>query len=240
GLESISYNLNRKAQNLKFYEFGKTYHQFDSGRIESKHLSLLVSGNRNDDNWAATTKKTDFYFLKGVIENVLARLGLSKTISSPVKNEAFSEGLTLKYAKKELVSFGVVKKSILRKFDIKQEVLYADFNWDQVLETASHNHISFKDIPKYPEVKRDFALLLENSVTFKEVHDIALQTEKKLLRNVSLFDVFVGKNLPEGKKSYAVSFTLQDEKSTLTDKQIDKIMHKLQNRYEKELGAELR
>ena len=138
------------------------------------------------------------------------------------------------------VVFGLVKKSILKNFDIKQEVLFADFNWGNVLELVSKNEIVFKNIPKYPEVKRDFALLLDNTTSFKEVYDIAFQSEQRLLKDVSLFDVYTGKKLPEGKKSYAVSFTLQDEKSTLTDKQIDKIMDKLQRKYENDLGAELR
>ena len=135
---------------------------------------------------------------------------------------------------------GLIKKSILKKFDIKQEVLFADFNWDNILEVAAQNEIVFQEIPKYPEVKRDFALLLDDSITFEQVYGIGMQTGKKLLKNISLFDVYTGKNLPEGKKSYAVSFTLQDEKSTLTDKQIDTIMGKLQQQYEKELGAKLR
>ena len=133
-----------------------------------------------------------------------------------------------------------MKKSILKKFGISQEVLFADFNWDNILEVAKRNKITFTDIPKYPEVRRDFALLLDQSVSFEEIHKIANQSEKQLLKNVNLFDVYEGKNLPKGKKSYAVSFTLQDEHKTLTDKQIDKIMSKLQSSFEKQLGAELR
>ncbi len=240
GLEAISYNINRKKQNLKFFEFGKTYHQFKSQRTENKHLSLLVTGNRNRESWTTPSKKSDFYFLKSTVENVLQRLGITKIQSGSVKGDIFSEGLAINFDKKQLVEIGVVKKSILNGFDIKQEVLFADFSWDNILETAAQNGIVFKDIPKYPEVRRDFALLLDNTVAFQEVHDIALQTEKKLLKNINLFDVYTGKNLPDGKKSYAVSFILQDEKKTLTDKQIDKIMNKLQQRLEKELGAELR
>ena len=240
GLETISYNLNRRNQNLKFFEFGKTYHQYGSVREEKKHLCLLTTGNRNEDSWLLPTKKTDFYFLKATVENILLRLGIPKTGTGPVKNVVFSEGLSLAAEKKEMVSMGLIKKSILKKFDIKQEVLFADFNWDNILEVAAQNEIVFQEIPKYPEVKRDFALLLDDSITFEQVYGIGMQTGKKLLKNISLFDVYTGKNLPEGKKSYAVSFTLQDEKSTLTDKQIDTIMGKLQQQYEKELGAKLR
>jgi phenylalanyl-tRNA synthetase beta chain len=138
------------------------------------------------------------------------------------------------------VEFGMVNKKVLKHFGISQEVMFADFNWDNVLTMAKNNSIKFKDIPKYPEVRRDFALLIDDDITFEQIDTIAIQTEKQLLKDVDLFDVYQGKNLPEGKKSYAVSFILQDENSTLTDKQIDKIMGKLQANFEKELGAELR
>ena len=139
-----------------------------------------------------------------------------------------------------LVSFGVVKKSILKSFDIKQDVLFANFNWDIILKVMNKKGIAFTEISKYPEVKRDFALLLDTSVTFKQVYDLAYKNERKLLRNISLFDVYEGSKLPKGKKSYAVSFTIQDDNKTLTDQQIEKVMSKLQRSYESELNAELR
>jgi len=240
GLEAISYNYNRKKQNLKFFEFGKTYHQYETIRVEHKHLGLFLTGNRTSSTWIGPDQKSDFYYLKTIVENILSRLGITDTKSNPLGESDFSEGISLKSSKKELVALGVVKKPILQSFDIKQEVLFADFNWDNVLSLVPRNGIVFKNIPKYPEVRRDFALLLDNKTSFKEVHDIAFQTERKMLKEVSLFDVYTGKKLPDGKKSYAVSFTLQDEKSTLTDKQIDKIMDKLQRKYENDLGAELR
>ncbi|ALM07253.1 phenylalanyl-tRNA synthetase subunit beta [Sediminicola sp. YIK13] len=240
GLEAISYNSNRKKQHIKFFEFGKTYHQKQTERIENKHLSLLLTGNKTEENWSLPTQPCNFYFLKATVENILHRLGISDTNSLPTQSDVFSEGLSLNAQENVLVNFGVVKKSITKHFDIKQEVLYADFEWSTILKLVPSKSIQFKDIPKYPEVKRDFALLLDNKVSFKEVHDLAFETEKKLLKNINLFDVYTGKNLPEGKKSYAVSFTIQDTKNTLTDKQIDKIMSKLQTNYEKKLGAELR
>ena len=148
--------------------------------------------------------------------------------------------MSFSIGKKKIVDFGLVKKSVLKHFGISQNVLFADFNWDNVLEMAQHNKIKFNAIPKYPEVKRDFALLLDNAVTFEEIDTIAKQTEKQLLKSVNLFDVYEGKKLPAGKKSYAVSFILQDENKTLNDKQIDKIMSKLQANFESKLGAELR
>ena len=239
GLNAIAHNINRKRSNLKLFEYGKTYHKYESGNVENKHLSLFVTGNRNEDSWTKPTEKTDFYFLKATVENTLARLGIQAS-TSPMANSDFSEGIVLKANKKELVVLGLVKKSILKKFDIKQDVLHADFNWDHVLSVVAKSEIVFTNIPKYPQVKRDFALLLDNATSFKEVHDLAFQTEKKFLKQVNLFDVYTGEKLPKGKKSYAVSFTLLDEDSTLTDKQIDKIMGKLQQRYESVLSAELR
>ncbi len=240
GLEAISYNINRKRSDLKLFEFGKTYHNYPSGREEHKHLTLFVSGNRTAESWNSPKKESDFFYAKGVVSSVLSRLGFKNTSSSPVKSDIFSEGVAIQWAKKTLVEFGVIKKSVLKHFDISQEVIFADFKWDAIIENAKHQKIKFSELAKYPAVRRDFALLLDDSVSFKDIHTIAKQNEKQLLKDVSLFDVYQGKNLPKGKKSYAVSFTLQDEHKTLTDKQIDKIMTKLQASFEKQLGAELR
>lgn len=240
GLEAVAHNINRKRNDLKLFEFGKTYHQYSETREELKHLSIFVTGNKTEERWNSISKPSDFFYLKGTIETVLERLGLTRLNSSPTKTDVISEGMSLSIGKKMLVDFGLVKKSVLKHFGISQNVLFADFNWDNVLEMAQHNKIKFNAIPKYPEVRRDFALLLDNSVSFKDIHTIAKQTEKHLLKNVNLFDVYEGKKLPTGKKSYAVSFTLQDDHKTLNDKQIDKIMSKLQANFENKLGAELR
>ncbi len=240
GLEALSHNINRKKQNLRFFEFGNTYHNYGSGTEENKHLALLITGDRNESSWSAPVKKNDFYFLKTIVENILLRLGIRDFKNLPITKSDFSEGIYLSYHKKKLVSLGIVKKSILKKFDIKQEIVSADFHWDTILEVLCKNEIIFKEIPKYPEVKRDFALLINNQTTFQEVHDLAFQTERTFLKNVQLFDVYTGDKVPSGKKSYAVSFTLQDAKTTLTDNQIDKIMNKLRLRYEQALNAELR
>ena len=240
GLEAVSHNINRKRDNLKLYEFGKTYHNYNGNREEHKHLSLFVSGNRNTERWNAPIQQSDFFYLKGTITAVLERLGITSLKVSPIKNDVFSEGISLSKRKVKLVEFGLIGKKVLKHFGIAQSVLFADFNWDNIIETVKQNNITFKDIPKYPEVRRDFALLLDDNVTFEQIDTIAMQTEKQLLKDVDLFDVYQGKNLPKGKKSYAVSFTLQDEHKTLTDKQIDKIMNKLQSNFEKQLGAELR
>lgn len=240
GLEAVSYNINRRRSNLKLFEFGKTYHDYNNKREELKHLTLFATGNKNSENWTATSQKSDFFFMKGNIIAILSRLGIFRYNESAIKNDLFSEGLSLSLGKTKIVDFGLIKKSVLKHFDISQEVIFADFYWDNILEIVKRNKIVFAPISKYPEVRRDFALLLNDDVMFDAIQKIAKQTEKQLLKEVNLFDVYQGENLPQGKKSYAVSFTLQDENKTLNDKQIDKIMSKLQQNFENQLGAELR
>ena len=239
GLEAISYNINRRNSDLKFFEFGKTYHKFPPGYEEHKHLTLFITGNRNKESWTNPQKPTDFFLFKGHVNGVIARLGIQKTQNIPMSSDVFSEGIAIGFENDILVEYGVVKKSVLKHFDIKQEVFYADFNWALILKLLS-NKIKFTEIPKYPEVSRDLSLLLDDNVTFESIYNLARQTEKTLLKDINLFDVYQGKNLPEGKKSYAVSFTIQDSSKTLTDVQIDKIMGKLQKNFETELGASLR
>jgi phenylalanyl-tRNA synthetase beta chain len=240
GLESVSYNLNRKNSSLKFYEFGKTYHKYNEKYQEDKHLTLFVTGNRTKESWKTVTSTSDFFYLKGTTTSVLARLGIKNLKSTPTKSDVFSEGVTLSLGKIKLVDFGVVKRSILKEFGIKQEVLFADFNWENVLKLASKKNIKVSELSKFPAVKRDLAILIDSKIEFKEVYNTAFQSERKLLKEVDLFDVYEGDKLPEGKKSYAVSFVLQDETKTLEDKQIDKIMQKLQQSFETNLNAVLR
>jgi phenylalanyl-tRNA synthetase beta chain len=239
GLEAVSYNINRKNADLKLFEFGKTYHKLLSGNSEKKHLTLFLSGNKNNESWTNPLKPTDFFLFKGYISGILTRLGLTKIVSKPVESDVFAEGTALASGNDTLVEFGMIKKSILKEFDIKQEVLYADFNWDLILKLISLK-IKFQDIPKYPEVRRDLALLVDEKVSFESIYNIANQTEKSLLKAVNLFDVYQGKNLPEGKKSYAVSFIIQDATKTLTEAQIDKTIGKIKQSLESELGATLR
>ena len=239
GLEAISYNINRKNTDLKLFEFGKTYHNYPSGYEEKKHLTLFLTGNRNQETWTSGQKPTDFFLFKGYVTAVLERLGIQKTQNQPLTTDVYSEGIAISLGKDTIVEIGVVKKSILKHFGIKQEVFFADFNWAAILKLIS-NKVKFTEIPKYPEVRRDLALLLDQAVTYESIYTIAKQTEKSLLKNVDLFDVYEGQNLPEGKKSYALSFSIQDSSKTLTDEQIDKIMSKLQKNFETELGAVLR
>ena len=239
-LEALSFNSNRKISDLKLFEFGKTYHQYDTGRQEPKHLSLLVSGLKGDKNWISPSSKSTFFYFKGFVINVLDRLGITDYSENGTKDENFSEGLSFSKNDKLLVEFGTINKSITAAFGIDAETFYADFKWDEVLEEIATDNFKLKAIPKFPKVKRDLALLIDESITFDSLKKTAQKTEKKLLKNINLFDVYTGSELPEGKKSYALSFTLQDEKRTLTDKQIDKIMKKLHQNFESEFGASLR
>ncbi len=239
GLEAISYNINRRNSDLKLFEFGKTYHKFLSGFEELKHLSLFATGNRAAESWTNPQKPTDFFYFKSFVNSVLNRLGLDKSKTQPLANDIFVEGMALSIGNETVVEFGTIKKSILKEFGIKHDVFYADFNWNVVLKAVS-TKIKLTDISKFQEVRRDLSLLLDEEIPFEMIYKIAKQSEKTLLKQVDLFDVYQGKNLPEGKKSYAVSFIIQDSTKTLTDDQIDSVMTKLQKNFEKELNASLR
>lgn len=239
-LEAVSYNHNRKKHDLKLFEFGKTYHNEQNKKVENKHLSITVTGNKNIGHWNVAEKKSDFFYLKGTVDAVLKRLGIAFKINPTLESTVFSEGISYETQGKIVVSFGVVKKNITKHFELENQVLFADFNWDVILKQLNNKTITLNEIPKFPEVKRDFSLLLDENITFQNVYNTAFSTEKNLLKEVDLFDVYLGENLPEGKKSYAVSFTLSDPKKTLTDTQIDKIMSKLFKKFQTELGAELR
>ena len=239
GLEAVSYNINRRKSDLKLFEFGKTYHKLPSGYDEPKHLTLFVTGDSATESWTAKQKPSDFFLFKGYVTSILDRLGLHKTITVPAKSDIFGEAIAIASGADTLVEFGTIKKSILKHMDIKHEVFYADFNWNLVLKLIG-GKIKFSEIAKYPEVRRDLALLVDTTIDFDSIYKVAKQSEKSILKEVSLFDVYEGQNLPAGKKSYALSFILQDASKTLTDEQIDKMMNKLQKNFETELGATLR
>ncbi|RHR82730.1 phenylalanine--tRNA ligase subunit beta [Odoribacter sp. AF15-53] len=250
GLENIAYNINRKNQNLKLFEFGKTYmfnkkEGIDNPLKQYKEeymLSLFITGNKNAASWNAKETKTDFFYLKAYCEMILNRLGLQADnlkIDASDK-DIFREGLTYKAGDKHIVSLGILSKAPLKKADINQEVYYAEFSWENILKVIKNLSVSYTPLPKFPSVKRDLALLLDKKVTFKEIKETAFRSEKSLLKSVSLFDVYEGEKLGADKKSYAVSFTLLDEEKTLTDKQIDKIMNKLIGTYKHLFNAEIR
>lgn len=239
-LESLAYNTNRKMSRVKLFEFGKTYHNYPNGRDETKHLSMIISGEKKENSWTSPAGKSDFFYGKGIITAIFERLGIKDLSEEEIVNDLFSEVICISKNNKTLVEFGVVKKKITAAFGIESEALFADFNWDNVLKEISTENFEMQPISKFPKVKRDFALLLDTSVSFIDLKTAALQVEKSLLKDVHLFDVYTGSKLPKGKKSYALSFTLQAENKTLTDKQIDKIMSKLQQKFEVDFGASLR
>jgi phenylalanyl-tRNA synthetase beta chain len=240
GLETILFNINRKNKDLKLFEFGKTYHKYQDKYQEDKHLSLFVTGNKTQAAWNVPAQKSDFFFLKGIVTSLLERIGVTSLKSRPTKNDVFSEGISLSLGKMKLVDLGLVKNAIIKEFGIKQVILYADFNWDNILKIAQNKSISVVLPSKFPEVKRDLALMIDEKVSFLDIYNLAKQTERTYLKSVDLFDVYQGKNLPEGKKSYAVSFVLEDSEKTLEEKQIEAIMSKLQQAFESKLGVSLR
>ena len=237
GLEVIEYNSNRKNVDLKLFEFGKTYHNHPGGRTENKHLSVFITGLTHQGNWVQPDSKSNFFFGKGYIAAIMERLGLNNYTESPSQMEFLSEGLSFERNKAVIVELGIIKKKIAQHFDVDAEVFYADINWDAVLKQINLKNVKFQPIPKYPAALRDMALLLDDAVSFEALRVAALSVEKKLLKSVDLFDVYRGKSLPEGKKSYALTFKIEDEEKTLTDKQIDKIMNKLKLKFETEFGA---
>ena len=252
GLESICRNVNHKMPNLRFFEFGNCYHfspekKNDEDPIkaytEEMHLGMWITGKRVEGSWTHPDEQSSFYELKGYVLNIVKRLGVNPGIMvcEHSDNNVFGKALVLKTrAGKVLCEMGTVCHKILKKMDIAQDVFYADLNWDNLMRAIKKNETLYHDISKFPSVSRDLALLIDKSVQFEQIEQIARQTEKKLLKSVELFDVYEGKNLPAGKKSYAVNFILQDESKTLTDKQIDAIMTKLINNLKQKLGAELR
>ena len=252
GLESISRNINHKMPNLRFFEFGNCYHYSPEKKndedpikayTEEMHLGMWTTGKRVEGSWAHADEKTSFYELKAYVINIFTRLGVNPgiVVTETSDNNIFGKALALKARSgKVLCEMGTVCHKLLKKMNIDQEVFFADINWDNVMRAIKKNEVLYHDISKFPSVSRDLALLIDKSVEFEQIEQIARQTEKKLLKSVELFDVYEGKNLPEGKKSYAVNFILQDESKTLNDKQIEAIMTKLINNLKQKLNAELR
>ena len=242
GLEAIAYNQNRKNSDLKLFEFGKTY-RTQSGKekfYETNHLGLFLCGKKQSEGWDSQKGSVDFFHLKAFADNILKRLGIEAEQISEMSSEILSSGLSYENKKKKIAELGWVKKPFLKKFDIKQEVFYADFNWDVIIELTKSSSIRFKELPKFPEVRRDLALVVDSNVKYELLESLAYQTETSLLKNVNLFDVYEGDKIESGKKSYALSFILQDENATLTDKQVEGVMEKLVKTYQEKAKAVIR
>jgi phenylalanyl-tRNA synthetase beta chain len=240
GLEAVNYNINRKNSDLRFFEFGKIYNKFPSGYEENKKLTLFVTGNQEQESWSNTQLTSGFFNLKKYVQFVLQRLNIEQnTKSVGAESPVFSEAMAYAIGKETIVEFGVVKRTILKGFDIKQTVYYAEFNWEKIQKYVS-NKLIVKPLAKFPGVTRDLALLIDKSVSFNQLFEIAIKADKTIIQNVDLFDVYEGDKLPEDKKSYALRFTLLDENKTLEEKQIEKVMNKLKSSFEHHVGAELR
>ncbi len=239
-LEVLAFNINRQSKSLKFFEFGKTYQQANGSCKEEKCLSLAICGDVYSENWNVSYQPHLFFYLKGIIQQILQKNSSIDWEESISANDIFSEGLTYSHEGKTILDFGYVKNDILQKFNINQEVLFAEISFSLLADFVKNNNIQYNEIIKFPQIRRDFALLLDDSVSFDALKKVALNTEKNILKAVKLFDVYEGNELPKGKKSYGVSFYFQDPKKTLTDKYVDIIMVKLQNQFEKEFGAQLR
>ena len=249
GLETVAYNINRKSQNLRLYEFGNCY--FNDGTdshdplrkySQGQRLAIFLSGNKNEQTWNRAEEASSFFELKSYVSLILTRLGIKERgiAVEEISNDIFNIALRYTYNQKVIVEFGMVNADLLAKFDIAQEVYFADVNWDGLAKGLKSNNVSFEELPKFPEVRRDLAMILDEKVKFEDIVRLAQKTEKKLLRHVGIFDVYQGKGIPEGKKSYALSFILQDMTKTLNDKYINRIMNSLATTFEKELGAEIR
>jgi len=251
GLETIVYNQNRKATNLKLYEFGKAYHfnpettkgdDVTKRYFENFRLSIYLTGQMNEESWYKKEEKSSFFDLKYFVHSIMKRCGIEPyhLISNTASDAPFSESLTYFYEDKKVVEFGQLSKGILKSYDIKQDVFFAEFDFDLMLELASKHKTKFIELPKFPEVRRDLALLIDKSVQFEHIRKIAFNIDNTLLHSVNLFDVYEGDKLPEGKKSYAVSFMLRDDSKTLNDAEIDAVMDKLIKAYIEQIGAVIR
>jgi phenylalanyl-tRNA synthetase beta chain len=241
-LETVAHNQNRQQPDVRLFEFGKTYQLKGGEYLENKRLLLAISGRKTAESWSAGSEKVSLFTLKGIVSSLLQRLGLDNLANEEgqTSHDLFTDGLTLRVLKQTIGSIGWVKPEIRKHFGVKQDVFIADLDWDAIIASLKLAKTEYKELPKTSEVRRDFSLLLDSEVTFAAVEQLARKADRKLLQNVNLFDVYEGKNLPQGKKSYAVSFTFQDQEQTLKDEQVDRIMEAIRVSLENELGAELR
>lgn len=241
-METVLRNRNHRNADLKMFEFGNVYAEYSNEYQEQGKLSLIMTGKSEGENWnASSSEDVSFFALKGVIDSLLKRLGINKNMNTgALKSLLYQDGMEIKIAKKKVVELGWVSANILNYFDIKSNVFYAEINMNNLFELLQMNKVKHKEVSKFPSVRRDLALLVDESVTFKELEAIAKSTNNKILKEVGLFDVYAGKNIAKGKKSYALSFTLQDSENTLNDKQIDSVFNKLQENFISKAGAEIR
>ncbi len=240
GLEAIAYNQNRRNADLKLFEFGKVYSVDEDKYIETQRFAIFLSGAGSSEQWNQKVKQVSFYNIKAIVDGIIEKLNINDITVEDATCKKLAYGLQYKRNNKQLVKFGAVANESLKKVDLDKEVFYADFDFDTILKSVRKNKIIYQEVSKFPAVRRDLSMLIDRSVTFGQLKQIAQKTERKLLQEVNVFDVYEGDKLPEGKKSYALSFVLQDNEKTLTDKAIDATMQKLIYNLEKEAGAEIR
>tara|TARA_B100000959_G_scaffold180082_1_gene188349 strand:- start:281 stop:2707 length:2427 start_codon:yes stop_codon:yes gene_type:complete len=240
GIETLSYNINRKQTNLKMFEFGKDYIKTKGKYDENEKLCLFITGNKLSKNWNNTLQKSDFYFIKGLVNSIIDRLNLNKMTSKPTTDINLKEGEALSLNDLIIVNYGILSESSLDHYDIEQEVYFAEFNWNNIVKSINKNPVLSIEIPKFPEVSRDLSILIDKKTTFKSIYNSAYRANKNLIKNISLFDVYVDKNIPESKKSYGINFNISDNSKTLSEKEIDNLMKTITNNLIKEFGAELR
>ncbi|MCB9188411.1 MAG: phenylalanine--tRNA ligase subunit beta [Flavobacteriales bacterium] len=240
-LEAVQLNQNHGNEDVRLFEFGKIYQKFSSGYTERNVLSIVISGRNEPESWNSSHSMSSFYTLKGIVEAVLGKLGVLKNFGySEVSSNQFDEGLEMTIAKKKVVRLGLLHGKLKKQFDLRNQVFYAEFDWDNVLELLGMNKVKFKELNKFPAVTRDLSMLIDKSITFEQLSLSANKAAGKLLKNVSLFDVYEGKNLPDGKKSYAMRFVLHDESKTLKEQEIEKSMSSIQSALEKDFNIQLR
>lgn len=240
GLESLAHNINRRQKDLKLFEFGKTYHKKGEKYLEKRHLGIYISGSWMGETWEVNPGKSQFYQIYQVVQALIQQMGNPSFETETIENSSiYAYGLKLIVNKKPVVQIGLIQPALASKFDIKQEVFMADLDWDFWVKQSKDRFV-YQEISKYPEVRRDLSLVIDQSISFQAIQKTANQYEKSILKTVSIFDVYEGKNLGEGKKSYSVSFILQDNQQTLTDKVIDSTMERLMKGFEKDLGAVIR
>jgi phenylalanyl-tRNA synthetase beta chain len=242
GLDTILHNQNYQNRNLRLFEFGKSYLKTEKGFNETEHLTIFLTGQKQEENWLNKDKATvSYYTIKALVNNVLGRLGISGFQTSVVQDEVFAFGLKYHRGPQELVTFGRVSGELTKKFSLKQEVFYANFNWGNVFKALKKSKVVFQEIPKYPSVRRDLALVIDKNINFDDIAAVAYKNAKKILQDVNLFDVYESEErLGEGKKSYSVSFVFQDDSKTLKDKDVEKVMGKLIKTYEHKMNAVIR
>jgi phenylalanyl-tRNA synthetase beta chain len=249
GLETIIFNINRKRPNLRLYEFGNCYQILagadqdkPEGYHEAERLALFATGPRTTSNWIAKEEPGNFYELKSYVEGIMGRVGLDTGLLQTQEVDApyFSDGLTYSVKGIKIAEMGLIDSALTGRFDILSTVYFADFDWSGMMKAIKEFQIKMKEIPKYPEVRRDLSMIIDRAIPFSRIRDIARKTGKEMVKSVTLFDVYESEKLEEGKKSYAVGIVLQDESKTLTDLEIDRIMKRIQENLEKQIDARIR